>query len=159
MMRQKALWMAVGGMTVLFLGQGVRAGTVAVGTHPAPHVLASSHGVGIGVWIGGPACEPLVRERVIVTTPPHRRFVPHWRPHREVVVVRPPVVIRHEPKVIVGCPVPVIESGVVDVWITNSNGSQTSVRLTRQGTWYIGPRGEWYPTMPTNEQLRVIYGF
>jgi len=61
--------------------------------------------------------------------------------------------------VIVQSPAPVIEDGVVDVWITNSNGSRTSVRLTRQGTWCVGPRGECYPTMPTNEQLRVIYGF
>lgn len=100
-----------------------------------------------------------MRERVIVTRPWHRRFSPLWRPHREVVVVRPPVIIPREPLVIVQSPAPVIEDGVVDVWITNSNGSRTSVRLTRQGTWCVGPRGECYPTMPTNEQLRVIYGF
>ncbi len=134
-----------------------------IGSHSAPHVLASSHGIGLGVWIGGPAYEPPVRERVIITNPWHRRFAPLWRPHREVVVVWPPVVrevvIPHEPTVIVRSPAPVIKDGAVDVWITNSNGSRTPVRLTRQGAWYIGPRGEWYPTMPTNEQLRVIYGF
>jgi hypothetical protein len=53
----------------------------------------------------------------------------------------------------------VVEDGTVTVWITNSNGSTTSVRLTRQGPWYIGPRGEYYAQMPTNEQLRVVYGF
>jgi hypothetical protein len=154
--------MAVGGMTILLFGQGLHAGTVVIGTNPSPHVLAS-HGIGLGVWIGGPACEPPVHRRVVVTSPWHRRFVPLGRPHREVVVVRPPVVhevvIPHEPTVIVRSPAPVIETGEVIVWIANSNGSRTSVRLTREGSWYIGPRGEWYSTVPTNEQLRVIYGF
>ena len=62
----------------------------------------------------------------------------------------PPVVVHH--------PAPVPET-VVTIWITNSNGSRTSVRLTREGSWYVGPRGEYYDTLPTNEQLRVIYGF
>ncbi|NLK42689.1 MAG: hypothetical protein GX298_11650 [Planctomycetes bacterium] len=45
------------------------------------------------------------------------------------------------------------------VWITNSNGSQISVRLIKDGPAYIGPRGERYPTRPTEEQLRQVYGF
>jgi hypothetical protein len=43
--------------------------------------------------------------------------------------------------------------------VTNSNGSRTSVVLTRNGSWYVGPRGEYYSEIPTNEQLRVVYGF
>ena len=45
------------------------------------------------------------------------------------------------------------------VWIENSNGSRTPVvlRMT-EGGQYIGPRGEYYPSMPTEEQLRKIYG-
>jgi hypothetical protein len=54
---------------------------------------------------------------------------------------------------------PVIQNNTVTVWITNSNGSRTSVPLTRQGRGYLGPRGEYYDQMPTNEQLRVVYGF
>ena len=45
------------------------------------------------------------------------------------------------------------------VWVTNSNGSQTSVVLTRDNAGYIGPRGERYPTKPTEDQLRTAYGF
>jgi hypothetical protein len=45
------------------------------------------------------------------------------------------------------------------VWITNSNGSKTEVKLTRKGSSYIGPKGESYPTMPTKEQLKQVYGF
>jgi len=44
------------------------------------------------------------------------------------------------------------------VWVTNTNGSQTSVRLTKDGSGYIGPRGERYATKPTEEQLKS-YGF
>lgn len=45
------------------------------------------------------------------------------------------------------------------VWIQNSNGSRTPVLLRMtEGGQYIGPRGEYYPTMPTEDQLRKVYG-
>jgi hypothetical protein len=70
-----------------------------------------------------------------------------------VVIVRPPVPVVVEPAP------PVIEESAVTVWFTNSNGSKTSVQITRRGGWYVGPRGEYYDQMPTNEQLRLAYGF
>jgi hypothetical protein len=51
------------------------------------------------------------------------------------------------------------EQNVVTVWITNSNGSRTPVRLRRQGPSYVGPNGEVYNNMPTEDELRPIYGF
>ncbi len=45
------------------------------------------------------------------------------------------------------------------VWITNSNGSQVPVRLAKNGPAYIGPRGELYNQLPTQNQLRPVYGF
>lgn len=51
------------------------------------------------------------------------------------------------------------EQNVVSVWVTNSNGSQVEVKLRRSGPNYIGPRGEVYQTMPTEDQLRQVYGF
>ena len=51
------------------------------------------------------------------------------------------------------------EQNVETVWITNSNGSQQAVRLRRDGPGYIGPRGERYPTLPTEAQLKPVYGF
>ena len=51
------------------------------------------------------------------------------------------------------------EMNCVTVWITNSNGSKVPVKLRKSGPNYIGPRGETYPTMPTEDQLRPIYGF
>jgi hypothetical protein len=45
------------------------------------------------------------------------------------------------------------------VWIINSNGSQVPVRLAKNGPAYIGPRGEVYNLLPTQDQLRPVYGF
>ena len=52
------------------------------------------------------------------------------------------------------------EMSTVTVNIVNSNGSITPVTLRRQGVVYIGPRGETYTTLPTQEQLKQAgYGF
>jgi len=46
------------------------------------------------------------------------------------------------------------------VWITNSNGSKTPVTLNKiAGGQWQGPRGEVYNNLPTEDQLRSIYGF
>ena len=46
------------------------------------------------------------------------------------------------------------------VWIANSNGSRTAVVLQQgSGGQWIGPKGEYYDKMPTEEQLRSVYGF
>ena len=46
------------------------------------------------------------------------------------------------------------------VMINNSNGSYTPVTLTKVGYGqYRGPRGEIYPARPTEQQLKVAYGF
>jgi len=52
------------------------------------------------------------------------------------------------------------EMNTVTINIVNSNGSITPVTLRKQGAVYIGPRGETYPTLPTQEQLKQAgYGF
>lgn len=47
----------------------------------------------------------------------------------------------------------------VTVNVVNSNGSITPVKLRKQGVGYLGPKGEYYETLPTSEQLRPVYGF
>ncbi len=47
----------------------------------------------------------------------------------------------------------------VIVNVVNSNGSVTPVKLRRKGTGYVGPKDEYYETLPTNEQLKPAYGF
>lgn len=45
------------------------------------------------------------------------------------------------------------------IWIENANGSKTPVQIRQtEGGQYIGPRGEYYDTMPTDEQLKQLYG-
>jgi uncharacterized protein YcfJ len=51
------------------------------------------------------------------------------------------------------------EMSMVSVPVTNSNGSVIEVKLQKQGTVYIGPRGETYNSLPTAEQLKPVYGF
>lgn len=101
--------------------------------------------------------------KVVITSPLLRKFVRIYPHRRKVVVVKKPFV-RHIavnlcPTITFTRPKCVVEQTHITVWITNSNGSQTSVRLTKSGPGFLGPRGEWYPSTPTNEQLRVIYGF
>ena len=50
------------------------------------------------------------------------------------------------------------EMNVVTVNVTNSNGSITQVRLQKQGTGYLGPKGEFYDHLPTSEELQPLYG-
>jgi hypothetical protein len=45
------------------------------------------------------------------------------------------------------------------VKLTNSNGSIVRVPLRKQGVGYLGTRGEYYPDLPSEDQLRPIYGF
>lgn len=51
------------------------------------------------------------------------------------------------------------EMNTVTVNVTNSNGSVIQIKLARQGPGYIGPSGEYYDKLPTEEQLRPVYGF
>ncbi len=51
------------------------------------------------------------------------------------------------------------EMRTVAVNITNSNGSISQVRLKRHGVGYVGTRGEYYRQLPTEDELRPIYGF
>jgi hypothetical protein len=160
-------------MTLQRIALGIVATVAWLSLTPAlqadPHVTVSGFGVsigtpeaGIGFWIGGRA-----PERHVYHPPVYRHHPYYGHPWRHgyvrvgppVAIVRPPVVVQQAPPVVIQSAPPVIPSNTVTVWITNSNGSQTSVQLTRYGRWYIGPRGEYYVQMPTNEQLRVAYGF
>ena len=51
------------------------------------------------------------------------------------------------------------DMNTVMVKVTNSNGSIIQVPLRKQGVGYVGTRGEYYETLPTEDQLRPVYGF
>jgi len=46
----------------------------------------------------------------------------------------------------------------VVIQISNDNGSLTPVVLKKKGSTYIGPNGEHYKELPTEEQLKPVYG-
>lgn len=50
-------------------------------------------------------------------------------------------------------------ASTVIINVSNSNGSVTPVTIRRAGNQYIGPRGEYYNALPTEQQLKVAYGF
>ena len=120
--------------------------------HGGSHV-----GFGLNIVIGAPRYHP------VVMYPPYRP-VYYYEPAYVYAPPRPVVVVPSRP-VVVQQPAPVIvqqapaEEQVV-VWITNDNGSRTPVTLVRQSDtgYYVGPRGEIYVVLPTDEQLRPLYG-
>ena len=51
------------------------------------------------------------------------------------------------------------QQSMATVWIANPNGSRTPVLLrAADGGQYIGPRGEYYAGLPSEDQLRPVYG-
>ena len=74
-----------------------------------------------------------------------------------IVVPTPPV-----NSVIASLPQPVTSTAAtgeaVEVNVPNSNGSYTTVKLTKSNNGYIGPQGEFYAGHPTVEQLKALYG-
>jgi len=51
------------------------------------------------------------------------------------------------------------EMNTATVYVTNSNGSIVPVKLRKHGVGYVGTRGEYYRNLPTEDQLRPVYGF
>lgn len=51
------------------------------------------------------------------------------------------------------------EMNTVIVKVTNRNGSIIQVPMRKYGVGYLGTRGEYYSTLPTEDQLRLVYGF
>jgi hypothetical protein len=43
--------------------------------------------------------------------------------------------------------------------VHNSNGSITPVEIEKKDDMYFGPKGEMYEQLPTEEQLKPVYGF
>jgi hypothetical protein len=76
-------------------------------------------------------------------------------PSGYIVVPQPTVVAPPAPVFSAPAQVP---SETVTINVPNYNGSYTAITLVRRGDGYVGPQGEYYPSHPTVEQLRVLYG-
>ena len=44
------------------------------------------------------------------------------------------------------------------IQVHNSNGSITPIEVEKKGDIFIGPKGEQYEQLPTEEQLKPVYG-
>jgi len=111
-------------------------------------------GFGLNIVIGAP------RYRPVYICPPYRPVYYYepayvYAPQPVVVMPQRTVVVQQEPVVVQQ---PAREQVVV--WITNDNGSKTPVTLVKQKDtgYYVGPKGEIYVVLPTDEQLRLLYG-
>lgn len=94
-----------------------------------------------------------------IIAPQPRIVIPQPRvvvPRRRVFVHRP---VMYQRPLSQPMPQPCVKPGIVTVWITNSNGSQLPVVLTKTPQGYWGPRGEYYTPFPSNRQLKSAYGF
>lgn len=142
---------------VLLIALSEMMGTTAEAHPRSSSTVIVSQRPGLGRWIGPP------HRRTIVTKPWRRRFTPLGPPYRRTVIVPRPitrqVVIAPPRTITVAVPTIRVAPTTLTLWVTNSNGSRISVELTRDGPWYVGPRGECYARIPSNEQLRVVYGF
>lgn len=61
-------------------------------------------------------------------------------------------------KALYGLPCAAPTRNNIIVYLGNRSGSEIVVVLTKDGSEFVGPKGERYLTMPTEEQLKLIYG-
>lgn len=132
---------------------------LAVGVIVSNGILYAAPGHGPGRGFGGGHGHGHVGVSIIIGAPRYHPFI--ICPPRHVwveppVIVAPPVVVAPSRTVVVQEAAP--EQTIV--WIKNDNGSRTPVTLVRQKDtgYYIGPKGEVYVVLPTDEQLRPLYG-
>ena len=69
--------------------------------------------------------------------------------------------IRVEPPESNAAPRPPVRENIRETFVVqihNDNGSVTPVEIRKQGDKYIGPTGEQYDKLPTEEELKPFYG-
>lgn len=130
-------------------------------------------------WFWGWFASSLTIGTIVATLPPYYDTVYvsgspyYWYdgiyyrrcPSGYVVVSAPavaPVVAAPAVTTVVAAPAviqPQATSGeTVVINIPNASGGYTPVTLTKHGTGYLGPQGEYYEGHPTVEQLKALYG-
>ncbi|MBN2316456.1 MAG: hypothetical protein JXM79_21190, partial [Sedimentisphaerales bacterium] len=111
---------------------------------------------------GRPGVANRLRGQIIVRRPFLNRIGPKC-PHHKIVVLRTPygrlIKAFPDPRSQGASRFEAFRRPIVIVWINNSDGSRTAVELVRRGRGFIGPRGEWYPEMPSKRQIWFAYGF
>ena len=78
---------------------------------------------------------------------------------RPVVVESPPEVV-YAPSTSIPASVqaPTGSRETVTINVPRDNGGFVAITLARYTNGFVGPQGEFYPTLPTGEELRARYG-
>ena len=100
-----------------------------------------------------------VQQPVVVRESPQVVYVQQPAPQPQVVYVQPPPQVQQPIMVQQPAQVEPPQPPTMTINIQNSNGSYTPVLLRQVGAQWVGPKGEYYNTLPTVGQLRPIYGF
>ena len=90
----------------------------------------------------------------------------YYQPYagRYVVVSEPVVVRQYETPNVVYVPQPVSTQSqtgdreTVTINVPRASGGSIAITLLRNQNGFVGPQGEFYPTLPTADQLRALYG-
>lgn len=108
----------------------------------------------VGLGVAAAIVSTINRPTVYVRPAPMACRMPVVVPPREVVYVQQQSYIVQQP-VQIEPPPPMRFT----ISVQNSNGSFTPVTLSRAGSQWVGPRGEYYDDLPSVGQLRPVYGF
>ena len=122
-------------------GEGAAAGG-ALGALAGGIIGHQSHDTGAGMLIGGAV--GAVTGAAVGSTIQKPELPP-----QQVIVTQPATVI---------VPTTTYSGDTVTVNVPNNNGGYTAVVLKRSGNGYVGPQGEYYDQIPSNEQLQAMYG-
>ena len=97
---------------------------------------------------------------VVVQAPPVASPVMMQQPvavNQPVVVQQPVTYAPAESSNVVQTVSPATQGEPIAVNVPNYKGGYTSVTLTRSGTGFVGPQGEYYPEFPKIKQLKEMY--
>ena len=140
-------WWFGAGMTALALGSVIASLPPAYGTVYAGGVPY--------YYYDGIYYRPCPSGYVVVQAPPVAAPVMVQQP---VAVAQPTVSMPVESANVVQAASPATQGEPFTVNVPNSKGGWTSVTLTRSGTGFIGPQGEYYQEFPKIKQLKEMYG-
>ena len=159
MLRQRIILIAAVGTALCLLAGNASGKPIVVHKNPSRgYVITQPHRPNAGRQ--GVATR--LPGKVVTRRSLFHRIEPKY-PHHKIIVVRTPYGRRIKafpsPRPQITPRSGIIPRSIVVVWITNSDGSRTAVELLRRGRGFVGPRGEWYPEIPTKRQIWLAYGF
>jgi hypothetical protein len=107
----------------------------------------------VGAWAIDQAWHNRHDDRVVI-----RESYPVYYPQQTIVYQPQPVIVPQYSQVIYPQVQAPSRDETIMVGITTTSGVVFYVNLRRENGGYVGPQNEFYPTFPTIDTLRAIYG-